>query len=387
MRIRFGLSAALGLSIAFSLTGLGVATTSTEASAATSSGHQSYELMVVGSLSGTGAYVTPEVVPAVEGAFRGVKGVKIITCDDQQTSANALDCEHEAVTDHVAAVIVGANSPVAENESLLTQAGIPAIGVTDATSANSFSVESSAGVYAGIGVGLAKAGCTRLGLLYLDGTQFLSNAIIGGAKWKSVTEAAIPFSAPDLTPSIAKLAEGKVQCIAISVEPNTVIQAMIAIKQDDLKVKVAMISALLDPQVLSALGSQANGIISIEGNVDPASKAPVLATIKKQMQAIQPNAPVTTASILAWASAKLVMDAQASIKGSVTAASMLKALNGLRNASTDGAIPPFSATPLKNPAYKRFFNHFAIDYVIENGRPTPLTSFYDLTSVLDNKSI
>jgi len=375
--------------MALLFTGVGIAAASTGVAAATKSGNQSYELMVVGSLTGQGAYTTPEIVPAVEGAFRaaGDTGVKIVTCDDQQTSADALDCEHEAVVDHVAGVIVGANSLVAENESLLTQAGIPAIGVTDATSANSFAVESAAGLYAGIGVGLSKAGCTRLGLLYLDGTQFLSNAIIGGAKWKSVTEAAIPFSAPDLTPSIAKLAEGKVQCIAISVEPNTVIQAMIAIKQDDLKVKVAMVSALLDPQVLSALGSQANGIISIEGNIDPAGNAPALATIKKQMQAIQPKAPVTTASILAWASAKLVLDAQANIKGSVTAASLLKAMNGLRNASSDGALPPFSAVPLKNPAYTRFFNHYAIDYLIEKGRPKQLTGFYDLTSVLNKKSI
>jgi hypothetical protein len=383
MRIRAGRRAALSLAGALLCTSLWVATSAESAASASA---QPYEVMVAGSLTGAAAYTTPEIVAAVEGAFRGVKGVKVVSCDDQQMSSGGLACEHTAVTDHAAAVIVGANSYVGQNESLLTQAGIPAIGVTDATSANSFAVESSAGLYAGIGVGLSKAGCRRLGILYLDGTDFLSNAIIGGAKWQSVTEAAIPFNAPDLTPSIAKLAEAKVQCIAISVEPNTVIQAMIAIKQDNLKVKVGMVSALLDPQVLSALGKQANGVISIEGQIDPSVKSPVLTQITKDMAAIDHRQPVTTAAVLAWASAKLVIDARAHIKGAVTAASMMKALNGLRNASTDGAIPPFSATPLTNPAYVRFFNHFAIDYVIENGKPKALTGFYDLTSVLDKKS-
>src|ERR1700728_4417468 len=144
MRIRFWRSAVLILTSALLCAGLEVAADS--AGAATSSS-KSYEVMVVGSFTGQGAYTTPEIVAAVEGAYQGVKGAKVVTCDDQQSSSDALDCEHEAVTDHMAAVIVGANSLVSENESILTQAGIPAIGVTDATSPNSFAVDSSAGEY------------------------------------------------------------------------------------------------------------------------------------------------------------------------------------------------------------------------------------------------
>ncbi len=55
---------------------------------------------------------------------------------------------------------------------------------------------------------------------------------------------------------------------------------------------------------------------------------------------------------------------------------MLKALNGLRNVSTDGVYPPLSMIPLKNPAFKRFFGHYALDYQIENGKPKPLTGWY-----------
>jgi hypothetical protein len=343
-----------------------------------------YTVMVEGGFTGPASYTVPEIVTAVQAAYKGVSGVKIVTCDDQFSPSVDLTCQHTAVTDGVDVVIAGFGY-LSSNESILTKAGIPVIDTTDTTSPNSFSIAATNGEYAGIGIGLSKAGCRRLGILEIDGTTTLADAIIAGAKWKSVTQAAIPADAPDLTPSIAKLAEAKVQCIALSVEPNTVIQAMTAIKQDNLKVKVAMVSAILTSQVLSSLGSEANGLISIESEIDAGAKAPVITTITKEMKAINPSAPVTAAAIVAWASAKLVQEAVLTVKGSVTPASMLKAMNGLRNASTDGVIPPFSAIPLKTPAYTRFFNHYAIDYVIENGRPKALTGFYDLTSALSSK--
>jgi hypothetical protein len=360
-------------------TGAGLLGQVPSASAAAS---KPFKVMVIGTFTGAQSYSVPEIVTAVKAAFSGSKGVTVLSCDDQASASAGLTCEHDAVADHVAVVIAGF-AEVASNESILAQAGIPVVGTTDTTSPVSFATANGTGEYAGIGVGLAKTGCKRLGILYLDGTDVLANSIIDSAKWQSVTEAAIPFNAPDLTPSIAKLAEAKVQCIAVSVEPNTVIQAMIAIKQNGLHVRVAMVSAILTTQVLSSLGAQATGLVGVEGNVDPLDKAaPVIATIKKQMKAVSPKAPVTSAAVTAWGSAKIVQDAVANVKGSVTAASLLKALNGLRNASSDGVFPPLSMVPLPNPAYKRFFNHYVILYQIKKGAPVRLTGFLDLSPAL-----
>jgi hypothetical protein len=333
--------------------------------------------MVLGALTGPVSFTTPEIVPAVKGALRNLPGVKIVSCDTQSTTTGDLNCEHQAVADKVAVVIGGGG-----DQSILAQAGIPLIGEPDSTSSDSFAVDSGNGQYTAIGVGLSKAGCHRLGILYYTGTDVLANAIVAGGKWQAVTKAAVPFNAPDLTPDIAKLSEAKVDCIALSVEPNAVVQAMTAIKQNNLKVTVAASSAIFPKQVLSSLGSEANGIILIDGWVDAEGGGPVVAQIKADMTAVNSNDPVTTLGVITWASAKLVADAAQHIQGSVTAASMLAALNGLRNASTDGAIPPFSAIELNIPAYKRYFNHYAIDYVIENGATKQLTGFYDLQSVL-----
>jgi hypothetical protein len=134
--------------------------------------------------------------------------------------------------------------------------------------------------------------------------------------------------------------------------------------------------------VLSSLGSEANGIILIDGWVDAEAGGPVVAQIKSDMEAVNSNDPVTTLGVITWASAKLVEEAAPQIHGPVTAASMLAALDGLRNASTGGAIPPFSAIELPIPAYKRYFNHYATDYVIQNGAVKLLNNFYDLQPYL-----
>jgi Periplasmic binding protein len=348
---------------------------------------KAYKVMVIGSLSGVASYQVPEIVPAAKAFFhKNDPNVTVLSCDDQFSASDALDCEHDAVVDGVSAVI-GGFAELAENESILEAAGIPTIGTTDTTSSVSFGMSNGTGLYAGIGVGLSKTGCKRLGILYLDGTQVLANAIVGNFKWKSVTYSVIPANAPDLSAPVAKLAEANVNCIAISTEPNQVIQAMTAIKQAGLKnVKVGMVEAILTPQVLSALGSESNGMISIEGNIDPLSGAPVVKTITSEMKAVDPSAPVTSAAIISWASADVLFQAANKVKGTVNAASMLKALNGLRNVSTDGAYPPLSMIQLKNPAFKRFFGHYAIDYQIENGKPKALTSWYDLTSALGSNA-
>jgi hypothetical protein len=68
-----------------------------------------------------------------------------------------------------------------------------------------------------------------------------------------------------------------------------------------------------------------------------------------------------------------------SISGPVTADAMRTALNGLRNASPNGAIPAFSAVPLAPAAFQRFFNHYDIDYLVKDGTLLRQTGFFDLT--------
>src|ERR1700728_3329489 len=201
MRVRLGrvVGAALILTTATVIGAVGAA-----AGTAGAASTKSYTVMVEGGFTGLSGYSVPEIVPAVKAAYRGVSGVTIVSCDDQFTSSGDLNCQQSAVAQHVSVVIAGFGL-LAEDESILNKAGIPVIDDTDATSPVSFAVNDDEGEYAGLGEGLSKAGCRRLGILELDGTSTLVDAIIGGAKWQSVTQSAIPADAPDLTSSIAKL--------------------------------------------------------------------------------------------------------------------------------------------------------------------------------------
>jgi ABC-type branched-subunit amino acid transport system substrate-binding protein len=345
--------------------------------------------MVAADFTSSGlAYTTPEVVPAVKGALRNDPQITIITCDTKSDSAAADQCEEEAVQDHVAAVIVGF-SDIGQDQSILTAAGIPVIGdaESDSKATTAFSLANGDAEYYGIGIGLAEAGCSSYGTLYLDGTDVLANAIKSGAATKGLKEAAraaIADNAPDLAPAIAELTSANVPCIALSVTPPQIVQAVTAIDQTGKTIKVAAVSAIFISQILSALGSKLNGAVSINQvrNVpDPA--APGSAMIQADMAAIDPKAPITQLAVIAWVSAKLILDALPSIHGAVTASSMLTALNGLRDANTYGMTPPFSAIPLSNPEFTRMFNPYAINYVIENEQSTASGGFYNLTSALD----
>jgi hypothetical protein len=380
---RSGRFAALAVSTAVLLAACGssAAKQATGGSGGGASTNKSYTVMVIADTSGSFGFTTPEVIPAVKGAFGHDPEVKVVTCDSMGTASAALNCEHQAVVDHAAAVIVG-QSNVGQDQAILTQAGIPALGDTDFTSPTSFSL--SNGYSPPIGLGLYNTGCRRLGIIYLDGTDSLVQGIIEGGKWQTVAKAAIPANAPDLTPAVAKLGEAKVQCIALSVIPTEVAQAMTAVKQGGLNVQVAGVSSIITKQVISSLGSVANGMLVIGAETNGGdSTAPVITQIATDMKAFGSNAAVTQLAVLDWAGAKLVLAAAQHIQGPVTAGAMLTALNGLRNVSTDGAIHPFSAIPLKSKAYPRAFNHYVIDYVVKSGVPTRLSNFIDLTSVLE----
>jgi hypothetical protein len=100
---------------------------------ASSSGGSTYSVMLENILSGAQLSTTGTSTPAFQAAFHGTKA-KLIVCDDKGTDAGNLLCQHEAVQDHVVAIIAGHQV----DESIASQAGIPVVGVTDGTSTVSF---------------------------------------------------------------------------------------------------------------------------------------------------------------------------------------------------------------------------------------------------------
>ncbi|MCU1344525.1 MAG: putative substrate-binding transporter protein component, partial [Acidimicrobiia bacterium] len=316
---------------------------------------------------------------------QGVPGITIETCDTKGDQNTATSCERKAVSDGVVAVVV-AQSYIAQDQSILTQANIPVLDLGKASEKNSFSLVSSEGGYVGIGIAMANAGCTKLGILQLDGTDFLGDAIRDGMKFKGgkeVARASIPITAPDLAPAVSKLLGAGAECIALSITPPQVIQAVTAINQAGAKVLVGGTGAIFLPDVLKSLGSKGNGLLTVEMAAGASDPAPIVAQIKAAQASVDAKAKFSSQSVYGWISATVLAAGIDKVEGDVTKDSLMTALNSLQNVDLKDATHPFSATELKVPAFKRWFNHYSIAYIIKDGVPVRSGDFFDVAPALE----
>jgi Periplasmic binding protein len=330
-----------------------------------------YETQLGGSANGRGV-VANEAPQAFKAVFAG-SPVTINVCDDQGTTTGNIDCEHQAVTDHAAVFVA---TQASQDQSLVDNANIPVVGVANDTSPQSFDVSAQQGLFAGMAVALQKKGCTRIGQVIDEGGETYGDQVAKAIKWKSVTNAYISPTAPDLSPDIAKLVQGHVQCVDMAMLPAQIPQALTAMKQAKLSVPIALPGIILTPAVVSSLGSLGNGLVEIIST--PPSNSPAATAVAKKMHAVNKGIKVDDASLDSWAIGRIVQDGAANVHGTVTNTSLLAALNKLRNASTDGLLPPLSMKPQSNPAAARDFDTYVEAVILKNGQKTQPSGFFNV---------
>jgi hypothetical protein len=355
----------------------------------TVSGDQSAKIMVLTDVTqGQIAYSAPEAYPATQAAFAGFPNVEISVCDAKGDQNEYLNCQRQAVDDGVSAVIVGWSAGGQAGEDILYEAGIPALGGSSATAPLSYAFTSGLGAYAGLGAGPPAAGCTKMGILHLEGTDFLADMVAKGAASQGaeeVSRAAVPSNAPDLAPSIAKLLGDGANCIILSVSPPMVVQAMTAISQSGETPLAAAVGAILPKQLLDAIGPLSEGIISVESALSSDdADAPVLGELKAAMAPFDAEAPITVQSNLAWVSAHALAVAISQIDGEVTPAGVVEQMNTLTDVYMGGIVPPVTVKELNSPVVPRFMNPWSLVYVIHDGKPVRFTDdFIDLRPAIE----
>jgi hypothetical protein len=123
-------------------------------------------------------------------------------------------------------------------------------------------------------------------------------------------------------------------------------------------------------------------VILAESELDPSDHSAIVGQIRSAMKAINPSAQMTSSALLAWGSAKLIAAAAEGKVGVITSKEMLKYLDSLRNVNLDGALHNLSMIGPKDPAFKRVFNYYGINYKIVNGTPTRQGGFYSVLSAM-----
>ncbi|MCU1691568.1 MAG: putative substrate-binding transporter protein component [Frankiales bacterium] len=357
------------------------ATTGGGAPAAAASG-PSAKVMVIGDITSTIPFTVPEIVPAAKGAFDGTN-VEVVSCDAKGDPNAAQACARQAVSDGVVAVIHGF-STLNQDQSVLEKAGIAVVGNAAETSPVSYATSSAFSQYVAMGVGLGKQGCTKLGIIYLDRSETLVDNIKKGIEstgGKEVVRAAVAANAPDLTPAIAKITGAGAQCLALSLPPTGVAQAITAVKQSGKDLKMAGISAVFSAQLLKSLGKLTDGLLVVDNQESPYD--PGTGVVKADMAKFDSKAEVTQVGTIAWVGAKIVRAALEKVQGEPTAASVKTALDGLSGVDLQGVIPPFTAKENTSPLFKRLMNPNGISYTISSGVPTRSGDFFDLTPILN----
>ncbi|GAA1970549.1 hypothetical protein GCM10009798_34140 [Nocardioides panacihumi] len=384
--------AAIGATALLTLTACGSSddgsgTAGDAAGAGNSGGSASAKVLVVGDFTSTIPFTLPEIAPMVKGALKDLPDVKVETCDAKGTAPGFLACEQQAVVDKVAAVVLGFSGG-GQDMSILTKAGIPAIGNGVANVKNSYPISESFSLYVALGAGLQQSGCSKLGIIYMDGSDALVDNIKNGFEGKGgkeVARAAVAANAADLSPAVAKVTEAGAECVAVSLPPAGGAQALTALRQSGKTVTVGGIAAVFSQQVLDALGPLADGLLVIDSKLSPADDAPGIQEAKATLQATDPKAPFTEQAVTAFVAAKIVHAALASATGDVDAKTFATALDGLRGVDMAGVIPAWSSEPLASKSFPQIFNHYGITYEIAGGKPVKKGDFYDTSDILIGK--
>lgn len=333
-------------------------------------------------------------------AAGGVNGkkLKVTVCDDQQDPNQATTCARQAVSDHDLAVLMPTSSAGFGTEVLpvLNAAHIPVVGnpvvsEQDWTSPNAFPLDSGAPAqYAGVALGLKNAGCTDVGSIQLPvpagtesaadlkkGVESLGGKLVGNVK--------VGMSESSYASPVAQLVAEGAKCIVPIILPTEQAKFLTAVHQSGTHLLVGGVTEAFNQQLLTSLGSAADGIIVSGANYLPTDTS--VAAVRDMTDAMAKYTPGTkpsdTYATSAWGAATLLFKSVLpEIKGTVTSSAINDALKSASNLPTGMYAPyTFRSTP-PNPDFPRVMNTGVLTWQVKNTIPV-LTShgFIDVGSI------
>jgi ABC-type branched-subunit amino acid transport system substrate-binding protein len=303
-----------------------------------------------------GSVSIPERVAGAEAAAEainaegGVDGrpIEILGCDGGVTSIDPTlgpACAQEAVDAGVVASV--GNLQGDDNViGIFEDAGIPIIGAfpnaqQDFFSANAFPLQPGGPVLlAGNAAVLADNGAEHINLISLDvsaadfSVEFANQGL--AERGQEIEELIKVPTDPstDVAPFIAQAIEGDTDGLIISLQGDAmtqVVQGVLAAGYDGL---MSVQSTLLDPDVVSDLGDEAEGIYLVAAYDSPDSDA--AAQFNEDMDNYAPDAIRSEFALEAWAGVQFVADQLATLP-EISAQALLDSLPG---ADVDIAVAP-----------------------------------------------
>lgn len=336
-------------------------------------------------------YQAAEAAADAINAAGGVQGhpIEVSSCDvsSETSPSQSTTCARNLVANSNDLAEIGDQNAFQQQANvILAAANVPNIGPGPASASvlsakNSFPLEGLEGA-AGATV-LADAGATKISVAYADvaaaatAVTFNQLALQMGRGLKLLGGIPVPLTATDLSPEVAKAAKG--DGVAMAVAPTTVGSWLTAQKQGNYNIKVSVPGAALEPDVLSSLGSNSNGIIAALGLPSVDSSQPGIVKFRQEMSTYEPKARLDEVALNGWLSVWAFAQVAKTISGPITRASVLAAFNNLTDFNVFGLLPNhFSTTKGFSmiPGLNRVFNDEIIEGVVRNQKIVETSNGY-----------
>jgi ABC-type branched-subunit amino acid transport system substrate-binding protein len=347
-----------------------------------------------------GALTTFQAAADYVNAHGGPGGhkIQVDACHDAANPNQSASCARQAVANHDVAVVAPLILTSTNVIPILAQAHIPYFGEfpvspLDYSSPDSFPVTAgSVGEEAGVGYLLAKKGCTKMGVLYTAEpvTEAVVPDVAAAAKANGaqvVAKVSLPMTSVNASSEIAQIENAGAACVALVLQNNQIPAVVLAIKQSGKSLMIGSPSAGFSPKILSAIGSNANGVyLTGSAALLTDTSNPEVAQMfsaEKQYEASAPQ-PESPFSVLAWADAQLLFNnVIAKVNGTVTGQTVTASIKALKGATTGVTGPYTGSTPPAVSAYPRLINYSLTFWQIENGKPQSIQSgFTNISSSL-----
>lgn len=336
-------------------------------------------------------------------ASGGVNGhpIKVTVCDDQHDPNQATTCARNAVSAHQLAVLEPSSASGFGQQTMpiLAAAKIPVIGnpavsPEDWTNPDAYPLDPGAPAqYAGVAVALKNAGCTDVGSIQLpvpagaESAKFLASAVesLGGKIAKNVK---VGMSEPSYASPVAQLVSAGAKCIVPIILPTEQPKFLSAVHQSGTKLLVGGVTAAFNQQLLTSLGSSANGILLAGANYLPTdTSTPAVKEMVAAMAKYSPGTKATdTYATAAWGAATLLFRGVLPlIKGTVSSAAIIDTLDQAKNLPTGMYAPyTYKSTP-PDSKFPRVMNTGVLTWKVENSVPVVTSNgFLDVSKIVNS---
>jgi ABC-type branched-subunit amino acid transport system substrate-binding protein len=311
-------------------------------------------------------------------ASGGIHGhpVQIINCNDQYDPNVAASCARQAVSDHVAAVLAGFTEYATTVTPILAPANIVFFGnfagpPVDYTSPIAYPLGSPVVSALGVMQHLISDGCKRMGFGTAPsptGTA-LYNLAVTLAKTDHATitsDVTIPDQNPDFSTVAAQLAANGAQCAFANLLPTDVVTYLTAMHQVAPSLPLGGPNAGIIPA--TGVTSIYNGLYVGSSNLLPSSTSNAdVRLYVNQLKKYSPGAAMTSNSLRTWGAAEILFNAMKTIKGTVNAKSVLKAVRSITKPSVSVFGPELNLTKSQSSAtYLHLFGTYDFVYQLRN---------------------